>query len=266
MTTGTQNPLLLRIMPSVAVGIGLWMLYSALGFGIQWRSGIPYTDWFKTAENAWRTAVIPLAVGSAVLLVFVLGTRWRYLWSDPFRLQTTRVMKVAMVFWCIAIAVRLVGIRWSEVPPDLLLAILTSGILVGFAEEILFRGIFLRSMREGGRPEAAAAIWTAVCFGLFHLPNMFLGTGLIGMLQAVMAALSGSILYAFRRHYGVIWPAMVAHGAWDISTFLAGGFGVPWLALTSVLMQLIFVALGIAVFASIIRTDRQTIAIPVAAR
>ena len=261
MTTGSRNPPLLGIMPSVAVGIGMWILYSALAFGIQWSSGIPYPDWFKTADNAWRTAVIPLAAGSLLLLAFALGTRWRHLWSDPFRLETTKVMRVAMILWCIAIAVRLVGIKWSEVPHDLLLAIVLTGIMVGFAEEILFRGIFLRGMREGGRPEASAAIWTAVCFGLFHLPNMFLGTGFIGILQVVMAALSGSILYAFRRHFGVIWPAMFAHGAWDISTFLAGGFGAPWLALTSVLMQLVFFGLGIAVLLSIYRNDRQTVVI-----
>lgn len=265
MTTVTQNPFLLRITPSVAVGIGVWILYSALGYSIQWSSGIPYPDWFKTADNAWRTAIIPLGAGSVVLIAFVLFARWRYLWSDPLRLKTTRVMKVAMVLWCIAIAVRLVGIRWREVPAELLLAIVMSGILVGFAEEILFRGIFLRCMREGGRPEAAAAVWTAVCFGLFHLPNIFLGMGLIGILQIVMAALSGSILYVFRRQFGVIWPAMVAHGAWDISTFLAGGFGSPWLAWPSVLMQLVFVALGIAVFASIVRNDRQTVTIPAVA-
>ena len=138
MTTGKRNPPLLGIMPSVAVGIGMWILYSALAFGIQWSSGIPYPDWFRTADNAWRTAVIPLAAGSLLLLAFAQGTRWRHLWSDPFQLQTTKVMRVAMILWCIAIAVRLVGIKWSEVPHDLLLAIVTSGILVGFAEEILF--------------------------------------------------------------------------------------------------------------------------------
>jgi hypothetical protein len=74
---------------------------------------------------------------------------------------------------------------------------------------------------------------------LFHLPNIFMGIGLIGIFQIILAAFSGCILYVFRRKFGVLWPAMVAHGAWDSSTFLAGGFGSPWLALTSVLMQLV---------------------------
>ncbi|HEX3224001.1 MAG TPA: CPBP family intramembrane glutamic endopeptidase [Nocardioides sp.] len=61
------------------------------------------------------------------------------------------------------------------------LAIVAAGVLVGFAEEMVFRGIFLRAMRAGARPEGQAALWTAVAFGLFHLPNVFLGTGLLGL-------------------------------------------------------------------------------------
>jgi membrane protease YdiL (CAAX protease family) len=196
-----------------------------------------------------------------LMLAFVVLARWNYVWRDPQKLVASTVMKVAMGMWCVAIAVRLTGIEWSRVPHDLLLAIVLSGLLVGFAEEILFRGIVLRGMREGGRPESLAAIWTAACFGLFHLPNMFMGVGLLGLSQVVLAALSGIILYAFRRHYGMIWPAMVAHGAWDISLFLAGRYGAPWLAVPASIMQLVIVVLGIAVLVSIYQNDRRLVAI-----
>ena len=165
--------------------------------------------------------------------------------------------------WVAMIAFRLVGVMWSSVPPALLLAIIASGVGVGLAEELLFRGIFLRSLREGGRSEAAAAIWTGVCFGLFHVPNMFMGMGLIGGLQVILAALSGIILYVFRRYTLLIWPAMIAHCMWDISTFLARDYAYPWLSLTSVAAQAVFVVLGILVYISIYRNDRQVAAIPI---
>ncbi len=118
------------------------------------------------------------------------------------------------------IGVRLVGIEWALVPGRLLLAIVAAGVLVGFAEEMMFRGIFLRGMRTGGRSESRAMLWTTLAFGALHLPNVFLGTGVAGLAQVPLAALTGVTLYLFRRGFAAIVPAMVAHGLWDISAFL----------------------------------------------
>jgi len=265
LKTATPNAARSSIRPTLAVGLVVWVLYTALTVLIQSSSGIPYAEWFSTAAGAWRTGVLSLLAGSVLLLVFVGFTRWDHVWRDPFRLETTRVMKVAMVFWWLAIFIRLLGIRWTAVPLDLLLPIVISGILVGFAEETLFRGIFLRCLRQGGRPESTAAIWTAICFGLFHLPNVFMGMGAIGLFQVVIAALSGVVLYLFRRQGGLIWPAMVAHGAWDISTFLSGGYAMAWLQATNLAMLAVSIGLGAAVLVSIYRHDRRTVALPAAA-
>lgn len=254
----------MRIRPSVWVGIAAWFLYSGIAAAIQLQAGIPYSEWFRTGDSALRTAVIPLAVGSVLLLAFVLWSRWDHVWSDPIRLKTTGIMKLSMVAWVAMVALRLIGVTWGSVPPALLLAIVASGVGVGFAEELLFRGIFLRSLREGGRSEAVAAIWTGVCFGLFHIINVFMGMGWLGLIQVVLAALSGILLYAFRRHYSLLWPAMIAHGMWDISTFVAGGYATPWLKNISTAAQGVFVVLGILVYVSIYRNDRQTVVIPVA--
>lgn len=250
-----------RLGPSLAAGLVAWLVYTVIANAVQASAGVPYTDWFKTAGNAWRIGVLSLAAGSAFLVAFVLVTRWDHLWRDPVRLPVTKVMKVAIVLWWIAIAVRLAGVRWGEVPMSLLAAVVASGVLVGFAEETLFRGLFLRGLREGGRAESTAAIGTAIAFGLFHLPNVFMGTGAIGLVQVVIAALSGSLLYVFRRYYGTIVPAMVAHGAWDISTFLAVGYPADWLTPVSLSMQVVFIVLGTWVLVDLYRNDRGTVAI-----
>ena len=54
---------------------------------------------------------------------------------------------------------------------------------MGLAEELVFRGIVLRCLRTGNRPESTVALWTALAFGLFHLPNVFMGTGAAGLSQ-----------------------------------------------------------------------------------
>lgn len=251
-----------RLAPGIVPALMAWMLYGLITFVIQSSSGISYLDWFKTAANAWRTGVLSLAVGSVVLLGWLAITRWDHLWRDPRRLPVTGVMKAAMGFWWAAIALRLAGVDWQAVPLDLLLAVVVSGVLVGFAEETLFRGFVLRALREGGRAESSAALWTAVCFGLFHLPNVLMGTGAVGVIQVFLAALSGSVLYVFRRHTGRLWPAMVAHGAWDISAFLAGGYALPWLNALTLPMLGLSVLVGIVVLASIVRGDRHVVMLP----
>ena len=258
-TEGNRGP---RVRPTIRLGIALWLAYSALAGVLQVRTGIPYTDWFKTASHALHTAVIPLTLGGLLLLAFTWWSRWDHVWRDPVRLRCTGLMKLSMLAWMAVIAFRLVGINWRSVPPALLLAILATGVAVGFAEELLFRGLFLRCLREGGRSEATAAIWTGVCFGLFHLPNMVMGMGWFGAIQVVLAALSGILLYVFRRYTGLIWPAMVAHGLWDIATFLAGGYAQPWLSLPSLVAQGVFVVLGLLVYVGLYRSDRGTVVIP----
>lgn len=250
------------LRPSVAAGLLAWLAYTVAVNAVQASSGVPYADWFKTAPNAWRVGVLSLAVGSLLLIGLHRLTRWDHLWRDPVRLGTTPVMRLGLVAWWLLIGMRLLGVNWAAVPLDLVLAVIASGVLVGFAEETLFRGLFLRGLREGGRNEASAALWTAACFGLFHLPNVFMGTGWIGLLQVLLAGLTGAMLYVFRRRYGCLWPAMVAHGLWDISTFLSSGYAHPWLNLPSMLGQLLMVLLSIAVLVSVWRHDRGTVVLP----
>ena len=209
-----------RIEPSVGIAIGVSILYAVAFISIPVVSGIEYADWFDTAENAARTGIAGLLAGTAVLLAFLAWARWNMLWRDPARLPMSWLLWTPPALFAIVIAVRLGGIEWGDVQGRLLLAILAAGVLVGFAEEMMFRGIFLRGMRTRGRAEGWAVLWTAIAFGALHLPKVFLGTGLAGLAQFPLAALTGVTLYLFRRGFGSILPAMVAHGVWDISTFL----------------------------------------------
>jgi len=184
------------------------------------------------------------------------------IWRDPERLKTTTAMKVAMVLFVVLIVIRLVGIEYGAAGLNLLLVVLLSGILVGFAEEALFRGIFLRSLRTGGRTEATAALWTAIAFGLFHLPNIIVGAGLAQLAQIVLAAISGVTLYLFRRNRGLILIAMIAHGIWDTSTFLSGSHGAQWAGLLSFAIYPIGVIAAIVALVSVLRTDRHTVVTP----
>ena len=243
-----------RVQPSVGVGIGVALAYMVVCFGIQASSGIDYEDWFLTADNAYRAAVLPLAVCSVLLIAFLAWARWDIVWRDPGRLAMSGLMKAVLIMFAVAIVVRVVGIDWGEVPGDLLLAVILSSVLVGFAEEILFRGVFLRCMRTRGRAEGMAALWTAVGFGLFHLPNIFIGTGAKGLGQILLAGLSGGALYLFRRNFAFIVPAMIAHGLWDFSSFLDLNYGAT---ATTALSFLLTAAIAVAVLVILIKLARH---------
>ena len=251
-----------RVSPTPLVGSIAVLVYIVVVFGLQLSSGIPYAEWTSTTAHTVRAAVIPLAVGSVLLIAFLAYARWDIVWRDPERLKTTTAMKIAMGLFIVLVVIRLVGVDYASAGVALVLVVVLTGVLVGFAEEALFRGIFLRCMRTGGRTEAHAALWTAVAFGLFHLPNLIVGSGIGQLAQVVLAGISGVTLYLFRRNRGLILVAMIAHGIWDISTFLSGSHGADWAALLSFAIFPIGVIAAVVALVSVWRTDRHTIVTP----
>ncbi|MBS1142481.1 MAG: amino terminal protease family [Proteobacteria bacterium] len=237
-----------RFSPSVAIGTLCLIAYIAVFYGIAQASGIDYGEWFANANNAIHSALIPLVAGSLLLIAFLLLSRWNAVWRDPVRLPTNRLHATLIYLFVGTIVLRLVFIKWGEVPTELLLVVIAVGIGVGFAEEMALRGVFLRGMRTNSRSEGRAVLWTTIAFGLLHIPNIFLGTGLFGIVQLLLAGLTGFVLYLFRRRFAWIVPAMIAHGIWDISVFLSKDYlsqtmNTITLALTAVIQLLAIIAL-----------------------
>jgi membrane protease YdiL (CAAX protease family) len=209
-----------RIAPSVPVAFGVFVVYAVVFVGVAGSSSIPYDSWFDTAANIWRAAVLPLAAASAVLVLFLLWARWDFVFRDPERLPMSGVLTALLVIYLLMIVTQFALVRWSDVG-DKLLPILTAGLLVGFAEETLFRGIILRSLRTRMRPEAWVMLIVSAWFGAFHLTNIITGVNPIsGVLQAFIATAGGVFFYLFRRFRGLLVVPMVVHALWDTSLFL----------------------------------------------
>lgn len=251
-----------RVRPSPWIAACVVVAYIVVTFGLQLSSGLSYAEWTDSAAHLLRAVVLPLGAGAVVIIAFVWWSGWDLLWRDPGRLAMSRILYVAIGFFVFAIAVRFAATEWSQLGAAYLGAVLLAGVLVGFTEEMLFRGIVLRSLRDGVRSEGAAVLWTSVGFGLFHLPNLLVGVGPTQVVQIALAALTGVILYAFRRSNGLIVTAMVAHGIWDISTFTSGASSYSWLPAPSFLLVVAGVVIGVWALVAIWRTDRHTIVAP----
>lgn len=112
-------------------------------------------------------------------------------------------------------------------PLPRILTFMLNMILVGVAEELVFRGIIAQTLLER-YGTARAGVWKAclvsgVLFGAAHLSNL-LGSVPFGVLmQCVFAASLGVMLAAIYFRTGNLWVTVFLHSAMDIAAMLIGG-------------------------------------------
>jgi membrane protease YdiL (CAAX protease family) len=115
----------------------------------------------------------------------------------------------------------IVGIKVTTLPA--LLSILLLGLLSGFAEETIFRGLMLRAFLPRGA-------WTAVLastgfFGFSHALNVLGGISspLYVAVQIAYALAIGFCFAAIALKGGLVWPLAVCHGLGNFAAFLSSG-------------------------------------------
>ena len=112
-------------------------------------------------------------------------------------------------------------------PLPRILTFMLNMILVGVAEELVFRGIIAQTLLER-YGTARAGVWKAclvsgVLFGAAHLSNL-LGSEAFGVLmQCVFAASLGVMLAAIYFRTGNLWVTVFLHSTMDIASMLIGG-------------------------------------------
>ena len=96
------------------------------------------------------------------------------------------------------------------------LAIATlSMILVGFVEEMIFRGFLFKAMLGNGKP-VPAIIVSALTFGIGHIVNLFAGQASFETVMQVIFAISwGFILTMAFYKSGSLIPCIIAHAMVD---------------------------------------------------
>jgi hypothetical protein len=110
-------------------------------------------------------------------------------------------------------------------PATVLMLILLNTLLVGYSEELMFRGVLLQAFRH------ATSIWLAVLltsavFGAVHSLNVFVTGDLrVALIQSSAAFLSGLVFIALRLRTGSLWPPIIVHALWDFATFTLGAAG-----------------------------------------
>jgi hypothetical protein len=216
-------------------------------------SGVDYDVIADTTSNVLRS-IVPMA---GLCLIWGLFMSWRVGWLKPiFAKQPASALP--KLFWLIPACwfafclMRLTASPWSTFDATYPGVLGLAMILVGFNEELLFRGILAFGARGPGPwSEARTMLVSALGFGLFHLPNLAAGQALgPTLIQVGYAFFMGLALFVSMRLSRTILLPVAMHALWDFSTFTAksSAMGVA-LSLMSFGMLLLIVILLLAVVA-----------------
>jgi membrane protease YdiL (CAAX protease family) len=199
------------------VALGVYLPWQAINSGIQIAgTGPEGIDLLDLVKNGIAPS---LAAASLFLLFVVVLSRWgrEVGLARGAQRGTLRVIWP----WLLFLALFAASALNAGLPPaSVTLFILANTLLVGWSEEVMFRGIWLRGLFR------SFGIWVAILgssliFGAIHVLNVFLTGDLRGaLLQAGAAFLSGVFLAAVRLRTGSLWTGIVLHGLWDAGTFL----------------------------------------------
>lgn len=101
----------------------------------------------------------------------------------------------------------------------------TAALMIAVSEELLYRGILLRTLQPYGVVKAVLGL--AVLFGVVHVPNIFVGGDPGFELLRLTMTVGGAIgLAVIRLRTDMIWGVMAAHWGLDFTEYLATG-GIP---------------------------------------
>lgn len=236
---------------------------SKIGFAILWIVAycvlLSVGDGLSASVGVEKSITLPIALALTVILLVFVRNRGLFsvcglcvpktspknmLYYLPF------VAMLTANFWC--------GVRLNYTPIETILYVLTM-LLVGFLEELIFRGLLFDAMRENGFILAVCV--SSVTFGIGHIINLFNGSGadlLPNILQVVYATAAGFAFVMVYCKSNSLISCIVTHGLFNaFSAFSVEVESVEIKILTCVLLTVISAFYAIYLALSIKASKKQ---------
>ncbi len=120
--------------------------------------------------------------------------------------------------WFLPLTVLITVNLWNGVamnlPPVETGLYIVSMLLVGFLEEVIFRGLLFRALCGTG--VRSAFVISSLTFGLGHVVNLLNGAALLPtLLQIVYASAIGFLFTLLFYRSGSLWPCVITHGIFN---------------------------------------------------
>lgn len=164
---------------------------------------------------------LPIAIGCVILVLFVASVGWlRELFArQPIR--GGKWMWIAVGVVLLFNILRFAATDYGKAGFGFVAAWLFAALFIGFAEEVLTRGIVVNLMRRAGHPEIAVGLVSAAIFAGLHAGNLLTGQALFPTLvQLVYTFCFGICMYLSLRITGnLLWPILL-HASTDPSIFI----------------------------------------------
>lgn len=213
-----------RAVLVILVYAGLYTLAS-LGAQLAFSAQIHPENLFSTPESVFFAVGLGVLIGSILVAIFVTTVQWWRPLFAPQPVPGSWWMWIAVAIVVIPALLRLIAMDYSVYSiGTILVTFIFAGLLVGFVEEMLTRGIAVKLLRDGGYSERVVAVLAATVFSLLHLVNA-IGSGIN---QTVLYTLLytfgfGICMYLVMRVTGNLVWAIVLHAITDPTISLASG-------------------------------------------
>lgn len=199
---------------------------SEITFAILWI--VIYTVGMGTLQNnfgldsPWH--MLGLIVISAAMFLFVKRNGLMEKYGLAGWAKNSRAMLWFIPLWLLSCLNLFSGFQPDYPVPGLIYAAVSMA-LVGFAEELIFRGFLFKAMLKDGNVKAAIIV-SSITFGMGHIINIFTGHELIATLtQVIFAVAMGFVFTLVFYKSGSLLPGILAHSFIDVTSVLASDDG-----------------------------------------
>ena len=193
------------------------ILFAVLWIVIYCAVTIPIRGSFGDG-SIWSLAGLTL-IAAAIAAVCTAIPLWKHL-GVAARPRNVRACLFFIPMWILA-----TGNAWDGFSPRYSGASMWyavgSMILVGFVEEMIFRGFLFRAMLEKDGPKPAVIV-SALTFGIGHIVNLLAGLDIVKNLFMIVFAVAWGFVFTMVYYKcGSLLPCIIAHAAVDVISMLS---------------------------------------------
>ena len=217
---------------------------SEMSFAILWI--VIYTVGIGTLKGNFGFDSLPQMLGliviAAATFLFVKKNGLMEKYGLSAWAENSRALLWFLPLWGLSCMNLFGGIRPDYPVPGLIFAAVSMAI-VGFVEELLFRGFLFNAMLKDGNVKTAVII-SSVTFGFGHIVNLFTGQNVPEtLLQIVFAVAMGFVFTMVYYKGGSLLPGILAHSFIDVTSVFAADEGSQQLNL---ILHVAIIAVSVA--------------------
>ncbi|MFF2050421.1 CPBP family intramembrane glutamic endopeptidase [Leifsonia sp. NPDC058194] len=203
-----------------------WGLYQLAGLLLSFPFGhlVDTHDVFANGLSTFFGIGAPILVGGILLVAFALSLGWLKQLFGPQPIRGSWWMWIGVGIVVVFNILRFVSADYSAWDAGAVVAVLITGLCIGFAEEVLTRGFAVNLLRRAGYGERSVMLLSSLIFAALHAGNALTGQNLFAVAFTVVYTFAfGLVMYAALRVTGnLIWPILL-HASTDPSLFLLTG-------------------------------------------